>query len=145
MDLITENLISLDQNLSNKEEIIHSMVELLNKDHRLCNETLFIKDLYEREQIVSTAIGDTIAIPHAISCGVQYASLVFIKLNSAVLWNTEDYVKYVFGIAVPKENPNNQHLKILSSLARKMLDENFKQEIFNAHSAIACLTLLSEL
>ncbi|MGX8852298.1 PTS sugar transporter subunit IIA [Amedibacillus sp. YH-ame10] len=145
MELITENLIVLDQNVEDKTSLLAAFATILEKEKRINNKLLFMEDVMEREQIASTAIGDGIAIPHAISTAVTNASLVFIRLHNEILWNNEDRVKYIFGIAIPSENKDNQHLKILSSLARHLLDEKFKKNLLDAQTQEKCVQLLDEL
>lgn len=145
MELITEKLILLDENVKDKTTLMNTLVQVLLKENRISDELVFMKDVLEREKIASTAIGDNIAIPHAISTSVKTASLVFLRLNHEIAWNHEDKVKYIFGIAVPFENKDNQHLRILSSLARKMLDDDFKNRILYTSSQEECVTLLKEL
>ncbi|MNN72416.1 PTS system mannose-specific EIIBCA component [compost metagenome] len=40
----------------------------------------------------------------------------------------------VFMIAVPAENVGNEHLKILVALSRKLIHEEFRQQLLNAKS-----------
>lgn len=88
-------------------------------------------------------MSDEIAIPHALSLQVIDSSLVFIRLNDSIVWAENDKVRYVFGIAVPKENRNNQHLKIISSLARNLLDDQFKEKLLSSTNAEECFKILN--
>jgi len=142
MNIINENLIELDVSMESKDDVIKTIARLLAMDGRINNEDVYIADVYERESIVPTSIGNLIAIPHALSNAVNTASLVFIRLSHEIQWNDTDQAKYVFGIAVPKENRDNQHLKILSQVARKMLDDDFKAILFES---IVKSTLVTEL
>lgn len=132
--IITANLIALDLNLPDKASVIDEIANLLEADSRLLDRELYIKDVYEREGIVPTGIGDLIAIPHARSAGVSSSSLIYIRLTSAIHWNDEEDAKYIFGIAVPEDNVDNLHLKILSSVAKKLLDDKIKQLIVTSPS-----------
>jgi PTS system fructose-specific IIA component len=127
--IITEQLIALDIELPDKDAVIEAVVDLLAADHRLEDREVFIRDVYEREEIVPTGIGDLIAIPHARSAGVARASLVYLRLAAAIQWTEEEQARYIFGIAVPEANVDNLHLKILSEVAKKLLDDTIKQII----------------
>lgn len=128
-DIITENLILLDIELDDKAAVINEIANVLESELRLVDRELYIQDVYERERIVPTGIGDLIAIPHARSAGVSRSSLVYLRLSSAIRWNDEEEVRYIFGIAVPEENIDNLHLKILSMVAKKLLDDKIKSII----------------
>ncbi len=57
------------------------------------------------------------------------------------MWNNDE-VRMVFGIAVPKDNKNNEHLKILSKLARKLMDESFRNELLKENNKKICAGML---
>lgn len=143
MDLINENLILLDMNLQSKEAIISCIADILENNHRLSDKQQYIEDVYAREREVSTAMGSSIAIPHALSQGVQNNSLVFLRLLHPIQWD-DDEVQMVFGIAVRKENSGNEHLKILSNLARKLMNKVFTDELLHSVNQSSCLKLLEE-
>lgn len=126
-NIITENLIALDIGLPDKTAVIEEIASLLAANSRLVDRELYVKDVWAREEMVPTGIGDMIAIPHARSAAVSASSLVYIRLTSPVQWNDEEQAKYVFGIAVPEDNVDNQHLKILAIVAKKLLDDKIKQ------------------
>lgn len=145
MDLITKNLILLDQDVSDKQSLLTLFGTALKSEERINDFDLFLQDVMDREALASTAIGDSIALPHAISSTVSHATLVFIRLSDEIKWNSEDKIRYVFGIAVPKENKDNQHLKILSSLARQLLHDEFKNSVLHANNVDECYELLSNI
>ena len=133
-DIITENLIILDIELPDKAAAIDEIANLLAAESRLVDREIYIKDVYDREEIVPTGIGDLIAIPHARSAAVSSASLVYMRLISAIRWSDEEDARYIFGIAVPEDNVDNLHLKILSSVAKKLLDDDVKRIIVESTS-----------
>ncbi len=143
VELINEDLILLDIELKSKEDIINIITSLLEKANRINNREVFIKDIYKREEEVPTSMGMKIAIPHAKSEGVKATSLVFIRLKEEVIWNDEDRVKFIFGIAVPKENEDNIHLKILSSLARKLINREYIELLGKVKDKQECVELIS--
>lgn len=141
-EIITETLIALDIELPDKAAVIEQVASLLADDGRLTDRELYIKDVYAREEIVPTGIGNLIAIPHARSAGVAASSLAFVRLTQPIRWNDEEEAKLIFGIAVPQANVDNLHLKILSSVAKKLLDDKIKQVIEESPSKQQILELL---
>jgi fructose-specific phosphotransferase system IIA component len=133
-DIINESLIALDIELTDKAAVIDEIATLLADNSRLVDRETYIKDVYEREEIVPTGIGDLIAIPHARSSGVSRSSLVYLRLSSAIPWNNEEEARFIFGIAVPENNVDNLHLKILSAVAKKLLDDKIKGIIIESTS-----------
>ena len=64
MELINKLLIELDVDLNSKELVIGKLADLLEKTSRLNDRDRFIHDVFEREDIISTCVGDMIVIPH---------------------------------------------------------------------------------
>ena len=133
-DIITESLIVLDVELADKAAVIDQVADLLTANSRLVDRDLYIRDVYEREAMVPTGIGDLIAIPHARSAAVSKSSLVYLRLSSTIRWSDEEEARYIFGIAVPEDNVDNLHLKILSTVAKKLLDDKIKGIIVESTS-----------
>lgn len=143
-ELINENLILIDAKLFSKEEVIKKVCELLDDEGRILDKQLYLEDVFKREELGPTALGYDVAIPHAKSKGVKTSSLVFIKLKNEINWNGKEKVKYVFGIAVPLEHAGDEHLKILSSLARKIVRDEFRDGLINAKTRKEFLHLIVE-
>lgn len=143
MKLVNEDLILLDVDIKSKEDVLDNIAFLLEKDNRLYSRELFLKDVYLREKELSTSMGLNMAIPHAKSEGVKVASLVFLRLKNEIVWNEKDKVKFIFGIAVPKNNEDNIHLKILSNLARKLINKEYVSYLEEAEDKKRCVELLS--
>ena len=134
MELINDSLIALDIDLSSKLAVIEKIARLLKSSNRLINQQQYVMDVLDREKIITTCLGDGIVIPHAKSESVKVASLVYIRLKNSVSWSGTDQASYIVGIAVPADNVNNQHLMILSSVARKLLDDTIKNKLFKSTS-----------
>ncbi len=142
MELINNSLVLLDVDLNSKEAVVEKLADLLEENSRLNDRHQYIHDVFEREDIISTCVGDMIVIPHAITDGVKTASLLYIRLKKPVNWDENDQAKYILGIAVPAENVNNQHLMILSSVAKKLLDDTIKNKLFTSTSKKEILAAL---
>ena len=134
MEIIDETLIMLDIDLRSKNDVIEAIADTLDSCGRLNDRKQFIRDVLAREEVVSTYIGDQIVIPHARSVSVRTASLVYVRLKEPVAWNISEQAKYIFNIAVPEKNDENDHLKILSSVARRLMDESKRPVFFLSKS-----------
>lgn len=142
--LINNKLIQLDVALNTKEEVIHYVANMMDQAGKLNNLNQYILDVKDREQQISTNLGDGIGMPHARSRAVNEAGLVFLRLKDPIDWEGGDgLVELIFGIAAP-ETGGDIHLKILSHLARKLIYDEFKMKLFNAQSVDEILALLEE-
>lgn len=143
-DLVDIRNINLNVSVSCKDDLFNAMAEQLEKTGFIKNKRKFVKDLYKREKEASTGIEEGFAIPHAKSKQVLRPTIAISKTTGIKDYETFDGspVQWVFMLAVP-ENNSSVHLEILSYLARKLLDENFKKNIKSATTEQQVLDLLS--
>jgi fructose-specific phosphotransferase system IIA component len=135
-DIINTNLISLDLKAKKKEEVIKELSKLIEKNGNLTSAVKFVNAVLAREEQTSTGVGSEIAIPHGKTAGVKKAAIAFARLVYPIEWESFDdkKVKLVFLLAVPEKSESNQHLKILSTLSRNLLNEDFKSDLLKAEN-----------
>lgn len=143
--IINKNLIKLDINNNNKEEIIKILANLINDENRLNNYEAYVKEVLNRESLTSTGIGYGIAIPHGKCKAVDVPTVAVGRINQGVEWKSLDDnpVQVVFLLAVPEKAASDQHLKILAALSRKLIHEEFRNELLNSVDEDSLLQLLS--
>jgi|LSQX01.2.fsa_nt_gb fructose-specific phosphotransferase system IIA component len=144
MSLIHRSLIKINLHLENKENVIHEMVKMLDENQRVNDKEKLILDIYARENEASTSMGKGIAIPHAQTDEIKEPCLVFIKTKNKISWNG-DPVQLFFGIFVPKDQSESIHLKILASLARKLIDDDFTTSLDTSSSEEEIYNLLNQI
>jgi fructose-specific phosphotransferase system IIA component len=144
--LIDRNLIKLDIKGRNKEDIIKELAELIDKENRLYDFNGYLQEVLNRENLSTTGIGFGIAIPHGKCKHVKIPTVAFGRIKEGVDWDSLDGkpVNMVFILAVPEESASNQHLKILAALSRKLMNENFRQEILEINNKDKLLNLLND-
>lgn len=143
-ELITDRLIALDVGLADRRGVIETVADLLMAADRLSDRERYVQDVLLREDQLDTSIGAGIALPHARSAGVRTSSLVFLRLRAPIEWGESDGVWLIFGIAVPEANAEDEHLKVLSSVARRLLDDDLRQVIEHSGTKREILALLSQ-
>lgn len=131
--LLDKNLILFENEKKSKLDILTKFTETALCNNKVKDGEAFIKGIYEREEIFSTAIGFGIAIPHVKSEIINEPFLGFIKLGEEIEWEDEEksMVDTVFVIGVPKEYEGNLHLKILASISQKLMDEEYRDALLN--------------
>ncbi|WP_067837778.1 PTS sugar transporter subunit IIA [Amphibacillus sediminis] len=130
-NVISPEMILLDSELSNQDDVIHYIVDNAKANHYLADEDDFYQAVKKREQEIPTAIGDLIAIPHGKTDTVQNPFIAYLRTNKAFRWTEEkeEMVQMVFLIGVPKESESQLHLKFISQLSKKLLDEEFREKL----------------
>ena len=142
--LINKDLIILDADYKSKDDAIESIAKVFNKNGNLNDLEGYIKAVKDRENEISTNLGDGIGMPHARTNTVNEAGLAFARLKTPISWVGDNApVRVIFGIAVP-ESGGNLHLKILAQLARHLIYDDFKEKLFNINDEEELLALIEE-
>lgn len=144
--ILEEKNIFLHEDLVSKNEVLEFIANKAKEIGITNNSEGLLEDLWKRENEYSTGIQDGFAIPHSKSKNVKTASIIYIKTNKGVEWETLDNskIKYIFSLLVPEENENNVHLKMLSRLATCLMEEDFKKEITKAVDKSKLIKYISE-
>ncbi|WP_114589318.1 PTS fructose transporter subunit IIABC [Microbacterium arborescens] len=135
-DTITPELVSLDAPLgTDKKDVIRALARLVAAQGRATDADALAKDAIAREEKDETGLPGGIAIPHAKSAAVTQASLAFARLKPGVAFGAPDGpADLVFLIAAP-ENAAEEHLAVLSRLARSLMQDSFTSDLRAAASA----------
>jgi mannitol/fructose-specific phosphotransferase system IIA component (Ntr-type) len=123
MSVFSEDLIILDLVASDKVDAIKQMAAVAVAAGRGSDADQIAADVIARDEMGTPQI-DGIAIPHARSGGVSDAAVVVARTSGVVFDPEEDPAQVLFMILVPNE-AGDQHIEILSSLARRMMDPDF--------------------
>lgn len=131
--MLKQENIYLNENLNSKEEVLEFIATKAYHLGITDDKNELLKDLWKREGEYSTGIQDGFAIPHSKSKYVKKPSILYIKSNNDIEWETLDgsNVRYIFTLLAPEENKDNIHLQMLSKLATCLLEDDFKDEVKN--------------
>lgn len=93
----------------------------------------YLQAMHEREESVSTYMGSFLAIPHGTNAAkdhIRKSAVSFVRYPEGLDWNGKE-VKFVVGVA----GVNNEHLHILSSIAKVFTDKAQVAQLEAATSA----------
>ena len=101
--------------------------------------------MWRRELAYSTGLGDGFAIPHCRSDAVTANSIAILKLRNPIDWGSADgkAVHMVMLLAVRESDADNNHMKVLAKLARKLMNEEFREQMLARLDSRAVLTYLA--
>ena len=137
-DIIDLSTIKTNMNASSKEEAIQELAEVLLQNEYITDINGFLKDIYEREAVGQTGIGNYIAIPHGKSAAVKKIGVAIGINRSEIPWETLDGngVKGIILFAVGNEKAGSQnHLKILTLFARKLGNDDVIEKMLQSTNA----------
>lgn len=133
--LLTSQNVIFDLISTTKRDVISELIQVLGNEGMVSDVEKFTKVVMAREEITSTGIGMGIAIPHGKSNFVNQPAVVFGKSLKGIEYDSLDNepAKLFFLIAVPEES-DNEHLKILSHLSRKLIHESVRNKLESAQT-----------
>lgn len=135
-DILNLERTSCNLSLSSKKRTFDYIADFLaSKVPDIDADDLF-EHLTQREQLGSTGIGNGIAIPHCRCSNVKETTGALITLRDPVNFDAADQhpVDIIFVLLVPKE-ACDEHLKTLSSLAEKLDQTTFRNQLRKADTA----------
>lgn len=145
-EILDENTIIVDLDCTTKDEAIRKLTEVLYTQKYITDKVQFLDDIYKREQLGQTGIGNYIAIPHGLSSAVSKVGVAIGISQNELEWETLDgngvKIIILFSVGIDGEG-SREHLKILSSFARKLGNDDIvealkkavsTQEVINAFS-----------
>jgi PTS system nitrogen regulatory IIA component len=132
--LTKERVLFLD--VSIKREVLNLLIDCLAQVPEIVDREELAYEIFQREELMSTGIGLGVAIPH-----VRLPSLNKMIMSAALIQTgMDDYnaldgqpVQLVFMIAAG-HHQHAEYLKLLSSLANLVKEENVRQQLINSIS-----------
>ena len=111
--MVDERLVKFDMDASSKEDAIRKVAALMYTTGKVSDQNVYIQGVLDREKEFATGIGMHIAIPHCKNQVVTEAAIIM--------------------LAAP-DNSDNIHLTMLSTLARNLMDDDFRSGLLEATS-----------
>ena len=143
-EFLAEDAIQLDLKGESKDEILKELIALLGVDEK--SQGILFKMLKRRENLGSTGIGKSIAIPHCRSLVVNRLRLAFGRKPGGVDFKAIDDqpVNYFFLIVAPPLEVSNQYLPVLGRIAQFAKETDVADRLATLGSPREFLSLLEE-
>jgi fructose-specific phosphotransferase system IIA component len=134
-DVLKEDLINISLSGDNRNDCIKELISRLDTTKAISNAEKIFQAVLEREKIMTTGVGNGIAIPHckhpdspefAVCLGIQPKGVDFESID-------KKSVKIIFLLVGPENNPG-LHIKLLSRISRLMSNEDLRQQLLACKS-----------
>lgn len=146
MELDIQKSILIDISANSQEEVFTLIsCEAIDRGYAE-NSNLLLEALNNRENEGTTGMMDGFAIPHAKSNTIKIPALVILKLITGVEWNSMDGKKidFVISLLIPEEEKSNTHLKLLSKVAKLLMNEEVKNLLREAKNDLEIDSILTK-
>lgn len=145
-ELFAENHIYVDENSKTQDEAFKFIAKVAKKHGFVQDELEYYNGLKEREKEATTGFNDGIAIPHSKNKTVLNPGVFLIKFKNPIEWDSLDGSKITtaFALTIPEDGAEN-HLKILSSIATKLIDDDFRNTVVKETNTKELYNLVSQI
>lgn len=133
-EVIQKKTIKLDMDATTKDEALKELTDLLFDSGVLSDKEAFLKDVYYRETLGSTGIGNGVAIPHGKSKFVSKTSIAIGKTKVGIKWESLDDkpINFIILFAVTESDKTSVHVRLLSKVASKLGDDEVCEALLKA-------------
>lgn len=144
--IVCEDFVLLDINAETKKQVICAIAERFFSKGKIIDLDGYVDAVLQREQIYATAVGNSVAIPHAKTEFAAEAAIGFTRLKQPILWDTEENesADLIFLLAVPEMLKGDFHLKTLAILSRKIAHMSFRDSLRNMRKPAEFIELVDE-
>ena len=136
-NVLDERIICNSLEAKDKEDALRQMSKMLEKTGYIDNKDAFLKDIFYRESLGCTGIGNGVAIPHGKSPSVTKVGIAIAKLTNEIKWETLDgkgvKVILLFAVGVKTEDAQD-HLRLLAQVAGKLGKDKVVESLLKAES-----------
>lgn len=137
-DLITPEWIKIPLEAKRKDELLRELVDVAT--HGVEDEAAedVLRAVLEREAVLSTGIGNGVAIPHGKSPAMPELRMVAGRTREPVDFDALDGLPVqLFFLLVGPESAAGTHIKALSRISRLVRREDVRQRLLEAEDAEA--------
>lgn len=126
----SEELITFELKASDKDAILAELVELAAGSKLVKDADELLKDVKEREELVTTGVGYGVAFPHAKTKATKGIVIAFGRSDKGIDFDAMDHksVHLFFLIAAP-EDAIGAHLNVMARLSYIMKSEENREKM----------------
>lgn len=135
-EMLSEDLIKVPLAGREKRQVIEEMVEMLATAHRIKNKDEVLKAILDREALMSTGVGDGVAIPHGkATAAPEIVAALGIARAPVDFDAIDDKPVTLIWLLVGPPDQTGPHLKALSRISRLVHKRDFRERLATASSA----------
>ena len=117
--------------LDTKASALQFLAESAQKLRLTTDSSAVLNSFDDREKEGSTGMMDGFAIPHAKNATITEASVLIVKTKNPIEWDSLDGkpTEVIIALLIPEQEAGTTHLKLLSKVARLLMNSEFKQQV----------------
>ncbi|HAV7369400.1 TPA: PTS 2-O-a-mannosyl-D-glycerate transporter subunit IIABC [Shigella sonnei] len=145
--LTHRDALCLNARFTSREEDIHALTQRLAALGKISSTEQFLEEVYRRESLGPTALGEGLAVPHGKTAAVKEAAFAVATLSEPLQWEGVDgpeAVDLVVLLAIPPNEAGTTHMQLLTALTTRLADDEIRARIQSATTPDELLSALDD-
>ncbi|AUZ06687.1 PTS 2-O-a-mannosyl-D-glycerate transporter subunit IIABC [Escherichia coli] len=145
--LTHRDALCLNARFTSREEAIHALTQRLVALGKISSTEQFLEEVYRRESLGPTALGEGLAVPHGKTAAVKEAAFAVATLSEPLQWEGVDgpeAVDLVVLLAIPPNEAGTTHMQLLTALTTRLADDEIRARIQSATTPDELLSALDD-
>ncbi|MFQ5768547.1 MAG: PTS sugar transporter subunit IIA [Acidobacteriota bacterium] len=145
-NLMEVRLVETNLSASSCSSCLRIMVDRMASEGLVKDPQEALRRLEEREKVMSTGIGEGIAVPHARCPEVDRTLIALGRCPAGIPWNAVDGhpVRIIF-LILGRPESSAEHVRVLGSIARLVKKPGFHARLDSAGTAEEILAVIQDL
>ncbi|MBW5345858.1 PTS 2-O-a-mannosyl-D-glycerate transporter subunit IIABC [Escherichia coli] len=145
--LTHRDALCLNARFTSREEAIHALTQRLAALGKISSTEQFLEEVYRRESLGPTALGEGLAVPHGKTAAVKEAAFAVATLSEPLQWEGVDgpeAIDLVVLLAIPPNEAGTTHMQLLTALTTRLADDEIRARIQSATTPDELLSALDD-
>lgn len=133
LDILSPDCIKVDLKAKNRRDAIAELMDMLAKCGKVKSKPKALDAVLEREKLMSTGIGQGVAIPHAKSDACSQLCAAFARSGKGIAFDSLDNKPvHLMFLLVSPEADTGMHISALARISRLLKHMVFKEALMSA-------------
>ena len=142
-ELFQAETVVTDLPAASKESLLVEIIRDLHGKGLIADRETATSDLIARENVMSTGVGNGVAIPHAYTDGVERLIVGLYRTGEMVDFGAPDDAGVnLFFVVLGPRNSRREHIRVLAKISRLLGHADFREELRRASNAAAVIGVL---
>ncbi len=131
IDYFEPEINSFDLEIEDKEKALNFILNKFKKSKNILDFEKLKRDIFEREKIYTTGVGNGLALPHAVTDAVKTLTISF-NIFKKPIKNYDSFDgKPVYIVIMFASNPKDRslHIQLIGKISRMFLTSDFKERL----------------
>ena len=143
-ELLSERSIRIPLQGKDKQAVIEELVDVLVRSKEILERQPTLDAILKREELMSTGIGNGIAIPHGKSKGTRELALAFgLSLEGIDFDSLDGQPVHICFLLVSAQNVSGPHVRALARISRLLQHQGFREALMDCSTPAEVLETIS--